>query len=197
MKLSSIRSATTGGFVYTPPASTYGVVRVLVIAGTVSPDVLANVLRGFWRFTPLTRVLVVENEALAPTMMNENMRSVDLSVLPMRPYDSRLPEVKKKVFASSLLAEVDACITLNTLDTASDTSPSLDVLRSLTPNKADPRVAYACIGDLFAGALVVAGDKVVWGDDLLGVDETAYRAIQQPPSPHLAEISARLRTLEA
>ncbi|HEX2619874.1 MAG TPA: hypothetical protein VHL11_07000 [Phototrophicaceae bacterium] len=191
---SSIRTATAGSFVYTPPTHVARVVRVLVIAGTVKPDVLANVLRGFWRFTPITRVLIAEHEALATTMMNENMRPVDLDSLPMRPYESRLPGSKVKVIAPTLLAEVDTCIVLNTLDDA-QVSPSLAVIQSLTQNNASPQDAYFCIGDLFAGSVVDTGDKIVWGDNLLDVDATAYRVANHPPAPELAEITGRLGEL--
>jgi hypothetical protein len=178
---SSTRSATDTGFAYTPPASVYGAVRVLVIAKTIKPEIMANVLRGFWRFTPLTRLLIVENEALAPTMMNDNMRPVDLSTLPMRPYLNRYVDPPKQIIAPSLLAEVDACITLNTLtpDNLSEL-PSLTVMREQAQNNTELMDTYLAIGHLFAGGVVDCGSKIIWGDNLLDVDEAAHLAVGEP-----------------
>lgn len=187
----SIRSSTRSGFAYTPPERVYRGVRVLVVANQITPEVLANVLRGLWRFSPVTRVLVVEHEALTPTMMNDNMRSVDLNTLPMRPYLNRYVEPPTQVIAPSLLAEVDACIALNTLSSDDLTvSPSLAVLRDLTQNNADLLDTYFAIGHLFAGSLVDTGDKLIWGDHLLDVDESASLALGQPPAPEIAKLRA-------
>lgn len=190
MKYSVIRSSARGGFSYTPPDRLYGAVRVLVLANRVEPDILANVLRGFWRFTPITRVFVAEHPALAPTMLNDNMRTVDLSVLPQRPFISRLPDTKKMVIAPIFLTEVDACIALNTLKVGDDftISPSLEVVRDTTSRSTDLVNTYFCIGHMFAGSLVDTGDKIIWGDDLPDVDAAAYRTVNASPAPELAQI---------
>ncbi|MBC8098839.1 MAG: hypothetical protein H7Y11_05315 [Armatimonadetes bacterium] len=174
MKYATIRSAKPSGFAYTPPDSIYGVVRVLLVIGTVQPSILANMLRGLWRLTPLTRILVTDNDALAPTMLNENMRPVDLALLPMRPYASA---TGGRVIAPSLLAEVDACLTLTTAP-AGDLSapPSLGVLRALAATPTDIETAYHALGTYFAGGLVDAGETLFWGDDLQAVDAAVYAA---------------------
>lgn len=160
----------SANFAYTPPQAIYGAVRVLVIVEEVRPETLAAVLRGFWRFTPHTRVLITEHPALAPTMMNGNMRPVDLSVLPMRPYESRLSQPKGKVIASTLLAEVGLCITLNSYRDPT-IAPSLAAMQSLTSGATDPITTYFSLGQLFVGGLVEVGDQLVWGDDLIEVDQ--------------------------
>jgi hypothetical protein len=191
---SSTRSAKPTGFAYTPPGSVYGMVRVLVVADQIKPEVLANVLRGFWRFTPLTRVLVAENDALAPTMMNANMQSVDLRIMPMRPYLNRYVDPPVQVIAPALLAEVDACIALNTLS-GEDFSipPSLAVVRGLTQNNASLIDTFLAVGHLFAGSLVDVGDKLIWGDNLLDVDEAAYLAHGQPRAPEITTLRQFLK----
>lgn len=190
LSYSIVHTANRASFSYTPPHHVYGVVRVLVILDQVQEDVLANVLRGFWRYTPLTRILVVEHEALVPSMMNENMRAVDLSTLPMRPYENRVTASGKKVAAPSLLAEVDACIVVSTLDAESGTLPSLEALRMVSPNPngTDVQDAYFALKHLIAGSVIDSGEKIVWGDDLLEVDSTAYSSVKASPPPILREL---------
>ena len=192
-----VHTASRTSFSYTPPQSVYGAVRVLVIADRVQEEVLANVLRGFWRFTPLTRVLIAEHEALAPTMLNDNMRPVDLSELPMRPYANRVGDAGKKVIAPTLMAEVDACVVINTFDGESGTLPSLEALCSVstTPAATDPVDAFFALRHLIAGSVVDAGEKIVWGDDLLDVDRTVYTAVNQTPPPQIADLKRQLKTL--
>jgi hypothetical protein len=185
-----VHTANRSSFSYTPPQRIYGVVRVLVIVDQVQEDVLANVLRGFWRYTPLTRVLVTEHELLVPSMMNENMRAVDLSTLPMRPYENRVTESGGKFIAPALLAEVDACVVVSTLNAEAGTLPSLDALRALSPNPdgTDARVAFLAVRHLIAGSVIDTGDKIIWGDDLLEVDATAYATVKVSAPPALKEI---------
>lgn len=189
-KFSTVQVSSPSSFAYTPPARIYGAVRVLVVANHISPKTLAAVLRGLWRYTPLTRVLVAEHESLAPDMMNDQMRSVDFSTLPMRVYKNRAPQAKVTTLsAPTLLAEVDACIALNTL-TPDDlnTPPSLAVLGDLVNEWVDAVDAYYALGHLFAGSLVDTGEKLVWGDDLISVDTTAYRTAGYAPAASLASL---------
>ncbi len=194
-----VHSASRSSFSYMPPQSVYGVVRVLVIADRVQEDVLANILRGFWRYTPLTRVLIAEHEALTPSMMNDSMRSVDLGTLPMRPYENRLSGTGKKIIAPTLLAEVDACVVINTLDSADAESgvlPSLEAIRSVTSSPAlvDPVDAFFALRHLIAGSAVDTGEKVIWGDDLLDVDRTVYTTLKQTPPPQITDLRQQLKT---
>jgi hypothetical protein len=199
LSYSIVHTANRASFSYTPPQRVYGVIRVLVIVDQIPEDVLANVLRGFWRYTPLTRILVTENEALVPSMMNDNMRSVDLSVLPMRPYENRITEAGGKVIAPGLLAEVDACVVVSTLNAEAGALPSLDALRTVSPNPdgTDAQVAFLALRHLIAGSVVDTGDKIVWGDDLLDVDGTAYSAVKVSPLPTLKALQKQLKAVES
>jgi hypothetical protein len=192
---SIVHTANRASFSYTPPQRVYGVIRVLVILDQVQEDLLANVLRGFWRYTPLTRILVTEHEMLMPSMMNENMRGVDLSTLPMRPYENRLTEAGGKVIAPGLMAEVDACVVVSTLNAEAGTLPSLEALRTVSPNPAgvDIPAAYFALRHLIAGSVIDTGEKIVWGDDLLQVDSTAYSAVKASTPPLLKDLRRQLK----
>jgi hypothetical protein len=176
-------------FAYTPPQTVYGAVRVLVVIADIRPETLAAVLRGFWRFTPQTRLLITEHPTLAPTMMNGNMRPVDLGELPLRPYESRLPDQKGKVIASTLLAEVGACITLNRYHDPA-IAPSLAAIQALSNGATDPITSYFSIGHLFVGGLVEVGDQIVWGDDLIGVDQRVAQLAGHAPFEVASQIQA-------
>jgi hypothetical protein len=195
LSYSIVQTASRASFSYTPPQRVYGVVRILVIVDQAQEDLLANVLRGFWRYTALTRILVTEHDILMPSMMNENMRAVDLSTLPMRPYENRVTTSGKKVIAPALLAEVDACVIVSTLDADAGTLPSLEALRTVSPNLSgtDIRDVFFALKHLIAGSVISVEEKVVWGDDLLEVDGTAYSAVKASPSPILKDLRQQLK----
>lgn len=194
--LLSLRSSTLSGFAYTPPDTIYRKDRVLLITGDVDKAILREVIMGFWRMSPTTRLLVVESDALEPNMLGANMRAVDLDTLPKRPFVSRL-NAGKFVMASPLLAEVDACFTLVSSPTALPAEPpSLSVMASLSPVPVSPLQAYLSLGHLFAGAAVHFGDKVLWGDDPLEVDRAVYRTLQQPTPQSLNEVIEAAKALE-
>ncbi len=190
--LPTIKSARPSAFAYTPPMQTYGMVRVLVTAGKVSQTVLAEVLRGFWRFTPHTRVLAESHPALTPQMLGANMAAVDLDTLPLRHYPNRRAEpVVTALPASALLDDVEGSITVITPE-ALAVPPSLSILARLSGDS-DPVDAYFTLGRFFVGAVVETESKVVWGDDLLTVDETVYRSLGLPLPQSLVDIRERLK----
>jgi len=193
-KFSSLRSARKTAFAYTPPDSVAGAVRALLIVGTVKPAILAEVLRGFWRLAPTTRLLVTMNDALQESMLGANMRAVELDALPNRPFVSRA-DAKRFVSASPLLSDVNLCITLTSADESLTVPPSLGVLAGLSPVPVDAKDAYFALGHMFVGAIVAVGEQVLWGDDLLDVDAAVYRALNLPADPMLQTIRETLKRL--
>ena len=187
----SLKSISAKSFAYTPPESIYGTVRVLVTTQNVRPPVLAAVLRGLWRFSPHTRVLLEETEALEEWMLGANMVVVDLESVPKRPFPSRLEGETGHVYASHLLTDVAGCISVASIsaDDPPAVPPSLDVVQQITLKSKSPAHAFACVGPFFAGAVVDVGEKVIWGDDLIAVDQAAYRAIDAPVPPALAKLA--------
>ncbi len=193
-KFSSLRSARKTAFAYTPPDTIAGAVRALLIVGTVKPAILAEVLRGFWRLAPTTRLLVTMNDALQESMLGANMRAVDLNALPNRPFVSRA-DPKRFVSAPPLLADVGLCVTLTSADESLTVPPSLGILAGLSPVPVDAKDAYFALGHMFVGAAVVVGQQVIWGDDLLDVDAAVYRALNIPVDPVLQAIRDTLKQL--
>jgi hypothetical protein len=187
------RTGAAASFAYTPPMRIYGGVRsLLTLSETVHPSILAAVLRGFWRFSPHTRALVTTHPSLEPWMLGANMAEVDLDPLPMRPYTPEGAVTARPVMASHLFADCDGCVTL-TSTTSADLAdlplpPSVGVLTTYCKLNTDPKAVYAVLSPYFAGAVVHLDDRVVWGDDLVDVDATAYRLAGLPPHPLLAEL---------
>lgn len=195
MKLSALYATSARAFTYMPPAASYGTVRVLVVIGeTVRAPVLKEVLRGLWRYTPHTRVLITDHPALEPErMLGANMAVVDLDTLPLRPYLS--PLVTRPVNGSTLLSDVALCISVVSVEASAPLaqSPSLAVMRGLAPAPVSAHDAYFTLGATFGGAVVDTGERVHWGDDPLEVDLAVYRALGQPPDPALTDLIAARR----
>lgn len=193
--LSITRTGAAATFAYTPPMKIYGGVRsLLALSETVDATVLAAALRGFWRFSPHTRTLVTQNPALEPWMLGANMAEVDLDPLPLRPYAAHGKTVTRPVVASHLFADCDASVSLISLSADELAGlalpPSLSVMVSYCRVNTDPTMVYAALQPYIAGSIVHIGEKVVWGDDILDVDTTAYRLAGMPPHPLLAELRA-------
>lgn len=183
------KTAQASAFAYTPPESIYNAVRVLVTtAPSVDVEVLRIVLRGIWRMTPHTRVLVTPTPGLAEWMLGGNMTIVDLDLLPLRPYPSRV-EGLPTVMASHLINDCGGCIHVAsvTAETLTDIPPSLAGLRALCASGLAElsdtdalTAAYFALRDQFAGSVVDTGEQVTWCDDLLDTDTSAYRLLGQP-----------------
>jgi len=186
-------TGTAASFAYTPPMKIYGGIRsLLTLSESVDPAVLAAALRGIWRFSPHTRALVTSHPSLEPWMLGANMAEVDLDPLPLRPYAAHGKTVTRPVVASHLFADCDGCITLMSLSPERladlDMPPSLSVMASYCKVNIDPVAVYAALSPHFAGAILHLGEKVIWGDDLLEVDATAYRLSGLTPHPLIAEL---------
>lgn len=187
------RTGAAASFAYTPPMRIYGGVRsLLTLSESVDAAILAAALRGFWRFSPHTRALVTSHPALEPWMLGANMAEVDLDPLPMRPYAPDGAITTRPVMASHMFADCDGCVTLISLSTDElgglDVPPSVAVMAAQCKLNTTPSAVYAALAPYFAGAIVHINDKVVWGDDLLDVDQTAYRLAGLEPHPLIAEL---------
>lgn len=197
MKLSSVRSTKTDSFVYVPPEFVHSVVRVMVVVDEVSSHVIASVLRGLFRFSPHTRVLVTETDTLEDHMLGSQMATVDLDILPMRMYSNASESQMKSVTAATLISEVDACITVVTLDKLPPIEPpSLAMLQHVSPQPYSLSDLYFSVGKYFRGAVVDTGEQVIWGDDLLDVDATVYRMLKQPLPDEFSSIRKLAKQLD-
>jgi hypothetical protein len=198
------RTASVAAFAYTPPAIIANVVRVLVTTSPgVNVEILRVVLRGIWRLTPHTRVLVTPTEGLTPWMLGGNMTEVDLDLLPLRLYPGRIAGLPS-VSASHLLYDCDGCIHVSAArPDALDAPPTLAGLRALcvgldaVEDAEALKAAYFAIGNCYVGAVVDAGDQVTWSDDLLDADATAHRLLNAEPPSLLAEIRRLRKALKA
>jgi hypothetical protein len=199
--LASIKSMKAETFVYTPPLRAYDAVRILVKADLekIRPAVLGTVLRGLRRADPGGKILLLVNvphddaeadaylQAKLRDIVIDNMQVIDIGHMAYRQYDNRLhqPTRHRTLPAPSLLGEVDCCISVAgsdryLLDNLIDLSPAI------APNTVDYADLYFTLGLLFAGAVIDAGKQIVWGDDLLAVEEAANRITNKPPAPYLA-----------
>lgn len=202
--LTTVKSARTEAFVYTPPASAFGATRILVGVdpGELSPVVI-QVLRGLRRANPHARILVV-GSTHKTVLLDDNMRAANRDDLLMVAYGSNrsagahddtplhhtMPSVT--VTAPGYIAEYDCRITVTA---RAEAPPALCSLRGLlTPESANALVdladLYFTIGYFFDGAVVAAASQVVWGDDLLAVDESVCRLANLPVPEVLNTIRA-------
>jgi hypothetical protein len=93
------------------------------------------------------------------------------------------------VSASHLFADCDGSITLTTVTPDKlDVPPSLATMAEYVQGASDLAEVYRAMSPYFVGAIVRVGDKVVWGDDILDVDATAYRLAGKPVDPLIREL---------
>lgn len=231
--LSSVTSASPPSFVYKPPVAAMGATRILVKLDLASPhparpEIVAAVLRGLRRASPMARLLLLEGTCdLERTVQlvqaqgldahfDDNVRVADTEQIPPRDYPNPAPEPFKyaSLQAPNYLRDYDACINLAAFRLADDSLPqvyrgALMNLVNLTPcgpyalpdhpqARADLhhpdirgtlRDLYFALGLHFQGTVldVQTGgvDRVLWGDDLLAVEASAYRCLGQAAPPEL------------
>lgn len=188
--VSVTRSGKLEGFAYTPPSSIFRTVRVLLtLPQSAQAPALAAALRGLWRFTPLTRVLVTEHPAIEAWMLGANMAVADVDALPARPYVPIGSTTARSVFASHLFSDCNGCITLCSVDPATlDAPPSISTIAEYVRGSTDLSAIYRTMRTYFVGAIVQVGEHVIWGDDLLDVDAAVYRLVGRPEHPVLSEL---------
>lgn len=192
-RLSVVRTGNIDTFAYTPPSRIYRTVRVLLaLAADADAKTTAAALRGIWRFTPLTRALVTEHPALEEWMLGANMAVVDLDTLPLEPFLARGETTSNPVMASHLFTDCDGAIALTTVTPEMlDVPPSLKTMTEYAQGNTDLTAVFRGLGPYFAGAIVRLGDRVIWGDDILEVDETVYRLAGKPVHPLIEELRNR------
>lgn len=188
--ISVTRSSKLGSFAYTPPSSIFRTVRVLLtLSQSAQAPVIAAALRGLWRFSPLTRVLVTEHPALEAWMLGANMVTVDVDALPSRPYVPIGSTTARPVMASHLFGDCYGCITLCAVDPAAlDAPPSLSTIAEYVRGNTDLSAVYHTMRTYFVGAIVQVGEQVIWGDDLLEVDRAVYQKLGKPIPSILNEL---------
>lgn len=214
--LASVKVAQRSSFVYIPPDAAFGALRTLVKidAKTVGLETLGSILRGLRRVNPLGRIVIVDRfdsrEAFEATgyidVMDDEMRATTITNLTMQNYRNLSPEPEQylTVTAPSYFAEYECVLSVTGLNANGAALANLtDVFvegRIKTADKSE-RIeveqineladVYFTVGHFVHGAVVDLGtsvDKVVWGDDLLAVDETAFRLAEKPAPEYIQSI---------
>lgn len=205
-RLSSVKSTHIQTFVYTPPATAYDAVRIVVKPNldTVRPEVLTAVLRGLRRANPGGRIIVLANalpERDVETvfgsegsldLLDSNMQAILIDRLATAVYsDPRNPA--RSVEAPRLLGEAECRISV--AGAGPGIIAALDHLRRLIQGPYDSLMTadlYCAIGRLFDGAVLEVDEQVLWGDDLLAVELAAARIYG-----HISDELAALRDLHS
>jgi hypothetical protein len=253
--LAMVKSANSDSFVYTPPDVAIAAGRILVkldmaypvkAPATVSMPVLAAVLRGLRRASPLGRIVIVEGmtsdssaeeifEKMAVMdLLDKDMRVASADHMLMENYRNISPEPVKyqTMRAPGYIRAYDCVITVSAfkktiLDEQAFISASTKNLYGLLPHgeyrgrsksageeldQPDlPEIlkdVYFSLGYFFHGAVVDLTDKyvspdersdrvegvsqavgkVVWGNDMLVVDETACQLAGETIPGYIKEI---------
>lgn len=260
--LAMIKTANSESFVYSPPDAAFNAAQILVKPAmgyavrppaTVSLPVLAAVLRGLRRASPVGRIVILEGvtteqnavEVLrrlgVPDLLDEEMRIGSAEDVLMAEYPNLLPQPVKyaSMTAPAYIAGFDCVISVGAfkrtmLHGEPLISASLKNLYGFFPRsvyhgrsphaRGDlhlPSVAevlkdvYFTIGTHIDGAVVdlthkyVSPDwrpdrsrgvaqhvgKVVWGDDMLAVDEAACRLAGEAVPDYIPAIRALRRQI--
>lgn len=211
--LLSIKSMPLASFAYTPPNAAYDAVRILVKVDLqrVSRTLMLKVLRGLRRADPGGKILVIvsaEGEQSAKdvfdasdleSLLDGNSQGINAESLDPQFYPNRLaqPDLYRTIIAPALLAEAECRITVSALSPGD--LPALRTIRGLIPSvphhETGLKDLYFTLGWRFDGAVIEAGDTVVWGDDLLAVEEAALRQSGAEVPALLGEMLALRKSL--
>jgi uncharacterized protein DUF362 len=255
--LAMVKSVNSDNFVYTPPDAAIAAWRILVKvnvayddkrSASVSLPVLAAILRGLRRASPLGRIVIVENatseKKLAEIyetlntmdLLDKEMRMTSVNTMLMENYRNLSPEPVeyKTMSAPGYIRAYDCVITVGAFkkiieQDESVISASTMNLYSFLPSdesqgrsiNADSQLqeanisdvlkdVYFSIGHFFHGAVLDLTEKyssadkmdevaqpigkVVWGDDMLAVDEVACKLADEVVPNYMTEIQ-RLRKI--
>lgn len=242
--LTTVKTARTASFAYTPPTAAFEAVRILVKPtlgyptgppATVNMDVMAAVLRGLRRANPNARILIVEGQATGTSLreiyehsglyhlLDDNMRLAATSDLGMAAYENHMPIPVRfeQLDAPVYIADYNCCISVAAFKrTIQDEQQRVNgalanLYELLAPGQADrPTIMnalhdlYFTIGHHFDGAVIdltemlhsdderldwgqsVPFGQVVWGDDMLAVEESACRLTDEPIPDYINSIRA-------
>jgi hypothetical protein len=214
--LASIKTANRESFAYTPPDAAFGALRTLIIldCAQVEVAVLASVLRGIRRVNPLGRIVMIDRvasesafeEAGIVALLDKEMRIAPVEALLMQHYRNHSPEPKHYITmtAPGYVGEYECVISLGNQNGALHNLVRVVTEARAITDEGSTRVILTQINDSsvlcdvfftlgqFVHGVVVdtgaAGGKIIWGDNLLTVDETAFRLTGQSKPDFLNEI---------
>lgn len=159
---------------------------------------------------------IYEHYGLAE-ILDDNMRAGNAEQMIMADYENLLPDAKQVPFltAPTYVGDYDCCISVSTFSRSmvqdeQFISASLRNILGLVPHDQlsgkDTTIAellravYFTLGHYFDGAVVDlsadAAGQVVWGNDLLAVDEVACRIAGEPIASYIEPIRAARKILE-
>lgn len=201
-RLASVKSANKESFVYLPPDNGYKATRIMLLCNVkkIDHNVLDKVLRGLRRASPVARILLVDricpNENVevhfaengVNDLLDDNMRVASVNDLIMVEYENQLakPVAHSKIEAPGYITDYDCVISLGIFSVEFDmVFASLvhieDILPCESKERYSPADFYFTIAHHFDGAIVELPDKVMWGDDILAVDEAGAHALGLEP----------------
>lgn len=223
-QLAAVKSAKTDNFVYIPPDKAFKAARILLKVnfgfgvGTppaVNLGVLAAVLRGLRRASPLGRILMIDRVCPAssaervfaqtnlPDYLDAEMRFAPVDDLPPKPYahpSSEYPAVQ----APAYLEEFDCVIHLTSFEVyKGQVRSSLEGLYGLLACAETLKPAQAAQAhDALYPALSAHVDgwvvdipfapkqeaQVVWGENALAVDEVVCQQTKTPMPDYIAHL---------
>ena len=206
--LASIKTANSSAFSYTPPDAAFGALRTLikVDAEAVQLETIGAVLRGLRRVNPHGRLVLVDRfasrEAFDATgiidHMDDEMRATTITNLVMQNYRNLSPQPQRylTLTAPTYLGEYECVISVSGVHAKGASLANLcnvftegrikevDESERIAVEQVDELAdVYFTVGHFVHGAVVDLGataDKIVWGDDMLTVDETAFRMVGEP-----------------
>jgi uncharacterized protein (DUF362 family) len=134
--LTTVKTARTESFVYTPPPEAFEAARILVKPAlgypdgppvTVSMPVLRTVLRGLRRANPHARIVIIEGSCTEISiedifrrrgllqLLDDNMRAADAELLNLAEYPNLLDNPAKypSMLAPAYIGEYDCCISVS------------------------------------------------------------------------------------
>jgi hypothetical protein len=210
--LAAVNTAKGDSFVYTPPAAAFEALRILVkpdiryvqgLSTSVSTAVLGAVLRGLRRANPHARIVLVERYA-DDVDVAQHFDSLGLAEL----LDAEMRAASADALnTDDFINEYDCCISISGFTpTPQGVYATLENLSSMikpapiAPSNEVLQDVYFTLGHYFHGAVVDFSQsddigQVVWGDDLLAVDEVACQLAGQPIAEYIAPIRQLRKTL--
>lgn len=214
--LESVKSAKASSFAYFPPDTAFDAMRILVKpalvgSATVSLTVLDAVLRGLRRASPLGRIVIVEGvtgDTYANTLFDDlgvtqlldrEMRVTHTDNLIRHTYPNLLPNPYNfaSIEAPEYIKDYNCVVTVGALNREHpELFGGIANLRGIVCDAPQDKIniseslidVYFTIGQHFDGAVVEVDEQVVWGDDLLAVDEVAYQMAEIPVPEYLMTI---------
>jgi hypothetical protein len=214
--LATISTSKPETFVYTPPASAYEALRILVKVNLnkttyVNNYILDSVLRGLRRVNTLARIVVIDSfeseESAQQTfhqcgvdeLLDQEMRAAAAEIITPFIFQNINPEplIFGEVNAPKYIYDYDCCISVSGFKPDEPFTGGLHNLVNLIPKDHAQTLSdalltdiYFTIGHHFDGSVLAVdhANQVIWGDDMIAVDESAYRTAGREIAPYLSMI---------